>query len=91
MSKITEGIIPAALGTVVSGTGAVLASKKIAPKFAAGMVGFGLAHMVLGSIDYVQHNSKNTSSKDRLQNIHRKTVHNRNIYHTTRRCRHGYY
>lgn len=90
MRKISEGIIPTALGTLVSCTGAVLASKKIAPKISTGMVGFGLAHIVLGSIDYAQHKGKNNSSNSRLYNIHRKTVNSRNMYHINRRCKHGY-
>ncbi|SEL88409.1 hypothetical protein SAMN04488688_106293 [Paenibacillus sp. cl141a] len=49
-----EGLIPAVLGTVVSASGAALLCSKY--KFAAtGILGFGLAHMVLGAIDLVEH------------------------------------
>lgn len=61
---IREGLIPTALGTVV--TGAALASRAADMKkrrfgkqskgsmLATGLVGFGLAHVVLGSIDLIQ-------------------------------------
>lgn len=60
---IKEGVIPTALGTVVTAAGAALAVKDIAPKIAAGVVGFGLAHVVLGSIDLVEHNNKRGSRR----------------------------
>ena len=50
-----EGIIPTALGTVVTAVGTALVTKKITPKLASGILGFGLAHIVLGSIDLVEH------------------------------------
>lgn len=53
--KVHEGTFPTALGTVVTGVGATLAAKKIAPVAAAGIVGFGAAHILLGAIDMVQH------------------------------------
>lgn len=56
--RIREGLIPTALGTVVTGAGAVLSRRRIAPKIAAGILGFGLAHVVLGSIDLAQHNRR---------------------------------
>lgn len=56
--RIREGLIPTALGTVVTGAGTVLSRRRIAPKIAAGILGFGLAHVVLGSIDLVQHNRR---------------------------------
>lgn len=53
-----EGMIPAALGTVVTAAGATLISKKVVPIVSAGILGFGLAHIVLGSIDLVEHRNK---------------------------------
>lgn len=59
-----EGLIPTALGTVV--TGAALASRAsdmnkrsfrkqgAGSMIATGLVGFGLAHVVLGGIDLIQ-------------------------------------
>ena len=54
--SVREGTIPTALGTVVTGVGATMVSKKVAPMIAAGVVGFGAAHILLGAIDMVQHN-----------------------------------
>ncbi len=49
-----EGLIPTVLGTAVTTSG--LAMKKAIPSSLAwGLVGFGLAHIVLGSIDLVEH------------------------------------
>ncbi|MCY6369780.1 asparagine synthase [Clostridium ganghwense] len=56
--RIREGMIPTVLGTVVTGAGTALTRTKVNSKIAAGIVGFGLAHVVLGSIDLVQHNRK---------------------------------
>jgi len=56
--KLREGIIPTGLGVVATATGATLASLEIVPVIAAGVVGFGLAHIVLGTIDVVQHKKK---------------------------------
>ena len=50
-----EGIIPTAVGTVVTVVGTALVTKKITPKIASGILGFGLAHIVLGSMDLVEH------------------------------------
>jgi hypothetical protein len=48
-----EGFIPAVLGTAVTATGVALRNKY--PTAAWGVMGFGLAHLVLGSIDLVEH------------------------------------
>lgn len=49
---VREGIIPTVLGTVVTATGLAISPK--ARKLSWGMAGFGLAHVVLGSIDLIQ-------------------------------------
>jgi hypothetical protein len=48
-----EGFIPTVLGTAVAASGAVLRNKY--PAAAWGVMGFGLAHIVLGTIDLVEH------------------------------------
>lgn len=52
--KVQEGLIPAVLGTAVTATGTVLKRKDIKPVMAAGIIGFGLAHVVLGAIDLME-------------------------------------
>ena len=54
-----EGSGKVALGTVVTGAGAVMVAMEMAPMIAAGVVGFGAAHIILGAIDYVGHNNGN--------------------------------
>ncbi|WDV44852.1 asparagine synthase [Clostridiaceae bacterium M8S5] len=54
--RIREGMIPTVLGTAVT-VGGIL-SKKVLPKQVAwGIVGFGLAHVVLGGIDLFEHHN----------------------------------
>ncbi|WP_040952565.1 hypothetical protein [Gorillibacterium massiliense] len=48
-----EGLIPAVLGTVVTGTGAALRMRY--PMIGTAVLGFGAAHLVLGAIDLVEH------------------------------------
>lgn len=53
---IREGIIPTALGTAVTAAGYALKQKRGSNKMVANTVfGFGLAHVVLGTIDLIQH------------------------------------
>jgi len=59
---VKEGLIPTVLGTCVTAAGAIWDSKElrkrdknnIIPMVAAGVVGFGIAHVLLGSIDLMQ-------------------------------------
>lgn len=55
-----EGLIPTLLGTGVTATGVAMKARSMRnhvttnnwmPMIAAGVIGFGLAHVVLGSID----------------------------------------
>lgn len=52
--KVREGVIPTILGTAVTTTGVLLRST-LSPAVAWGVAGFGLAHIVLGTIDLVGH------------------------------------
>ena len=52
--KVQEGLIPTVLGTAVTATGTVLKKKGIKPALAGGIIGFGLAHVVLGAIDLME-------------------------------------
>jgi hypothetical protein len=61
MARTREGLIPTALGTVVTGAGVALTALEIAPMIGAGVAGFGLAHIVLGSIDLVEHRKRKSS------------------------------
>lgn len=51
---VREGLIPTVLGTAVTATG--LALKDSNPALGWGIAGFGLAHLVLGAIDLMEHN-----------------------------------
>ena len=53
-----EGLIPTVLGTAVTATG--LALRMANPALGWGIAGFGLAHVVLGAIDMVEHQHEET-------------------------------
>ncbi|MFD1358829.1 asparagine synthase [Fictibacillus halophilus] len=54
--NIREGLIPATLGTAVTATGYALKQSRGTNKMVANTIfGFGLAHVVLGVIDLVEH------------------------------------
>lgn len=60
---VREGLIPVILGSAVTATGIALRStdmkkngmskREMGPMVAAGIIGFGLAHLVLGGIDLI--------------------------------------
>jgi hypothetical protein len=58
-----KGVIPTVLGTAVTATGAALTAMEIAPVIATGVVGFGLAHIVLGGIDIARHGDSGSSRR----------------------------
>ncbi|NRG44845.1 asparagine synthase [Bacillus sp. CRN 9] len=54
--NIREGLIPTVLGSAVTATGYAWRKKRGSNKMIADTVfGFGLAHVVLGAIDLVEH------------------------------------
>ena len=56
MDNVREGLIPAVLGTAVTTTGVALRNNKnIKPLIKGSIIGFGLAHIVLGAIDLFEH------------------------------------
>ncbi|QFG00026.1 asparagine synthase [Psychrobacillus glaciei] len=56
MENLREGLIPTVLGTAVTTTGVVLRNNRsITPLISGSIIGFGLAHIVLGAIDLVEH------------------------------------
>ncbi|WP_127580146.1 asparagine synthase [Paenibacillus koleovorans] len=48
-----EGLLPTVLGTAVTASGVALRGKF--PAVGWGVLGFGLAHIVLGAIDLIEH------------------------------------
>ena len=48
-----EGLLPTVLGSAVTAAGLALRTSN--PALGWGVAGFGLAHIILGSIDMVQH------------------------------------
>jgi hypothetical protein len=59
MNRIREGMIPAVLGTAVTAAGyAMKQNRKIDKMVSNTLFGFGLAHIVLGAIDLVEHRNE---------------------------------
>lgn len=50
---IKEGLIPTILGTAATATGYTIKNKN--PLLGWGIIGFGVAHIVLGTIDLIEH------------------------------------
>jgi len=79
VNNVQEGFIETGLGTLVTGIGTALCIKKITPKIASGLIGFGLAHIALGSIDLLQNGIKiynfsatnYSNNNNRLNKIHK--------------------
>lgn len=57
---IREGIIPAVLGTVVTVTGFAL-KNNIPKSYRNGIIGFGLAHIAMGSAEFVGQKVQNSN------------------------------
>lgn len=56
MNNIREGLIPTVLGSAVTAAGYAMKLKNGSNKMLANTIfGFGLAHIVLGAIDLVEH------------------------------------
>ncbi|MRX70720.1 asparagine synthase [Bacillus lacus] len=56
MNTMREGFIPTALGTAVTAAGYAMKQNRGSNKMIANTIfGFGLAHVVLGVIDLVEH------------------------------------
>jgi hypothetical protein len=53
--NMREGMIPTVLGSAVTASGAALLRSKYPASAAWGIMGFGIAHMILGGIDLVVH------------------------------------
>lgn len=59
MNRIREGMIPTVLGTAVTAAGiAMQQNRKIDRMISNTVFGFGLAHIVLGAIDLVEHRNE---------------------------------
>ncbi|MEI2402560.1 asparagine synthase [Niallia taxi] len=59
MENIREGLIPTVLGTAVTTAGIVMKqNRRINSMISNTVFGFGLAHIVLGAIDLVEHRNK---------------------------------
>jgi hypothetical protein len=55
---IKEGVIPTVLGTVVTATGLAL-KNNIPDSYRNGIIGFGLAHIAIGSAELVSQSIQN--------------------------------
>ena len=55
MNNIREGLIPTVLGSAVTAAGYAMKQKSGNKMLANTIFGFGLAHIVLGAIDLVEH------------------------------------
>ncbi|HKM00931.1 MAG: asparagine synthase [Tissierellia bacterium] len=66
---IKEGIIPAVLGTVVTATGVALRNTNLPESYRNGIIGFGLAHIALGSAELVSNNMQHKSIMGKMSKM----------------------
>lgn len=55
---IKEGLIPTVVGTCVTATGMALKNTNLPDSYRNGIIGFGLAHVVLGSMGMISDNGR---------------------------------
>jgi hypothetical protein len=63
---IKEGLIPTVVGTCVTATGLALRNSNVPASYRNGIIGFGLAHVVLGSMGMI---SENDHQKDMMRKM----------------------
>ncbi len=63
---IKEGMIPTILGTVVTATGIVLRNTNLPESYSDGIIGFGLAHIAIGSTEMISQNIQNRDVMGRV-------------------------
>jgi len=63
---IKEGLIPTVVGTCVTAAGLALKNTNLPESYRNGIIGFGVAHVVLGSVDMM---SQNSQSKDLMKKM----------------------
>nr|WP_312577900.1 asparagine synthase [Sedimentibacter sp.] len=63
---IKEGLIPTVVGTCVTATGLALKNTNLPDSYRNGIIGFGLAHVVLGSMGMM---SENSNQRDMLKKM----------------------
>ncbi|KAF5052411.1 hypothetical protein SDC9_63640 [bioreactor metagenome] len=65
---IKEGIIPTVLGTVVTATGIALknSNNNLPESYTNGIIGFGLAHITLGSVEMISQNMQGKNVMDKM-------------------------
>ena len=63
---IKDGLIPTILGTAVTATGLALTKTNLPKSYRNGIIGFGLAHVVLGSLSMVGQNMEYNKFMDKM-------------------------
>ena len=64
--KIKEGLIPAVMGTAVAATGYALKKTNLPDSYSNGIIGFGLANIVLGSVGMISQNIDRDNIMNRM-------------------------
>lgn len=63
---IKEGLIPTVVGTAVAATGYALKKTNLPDSYSNGIIGFGLAHIVLGSVGMISQNMDQQSIMNKM-------------------------
>lgn len=66
-----SGIIPTVLGTVVTATGFALKNTNIPESYKSGIIGFGLAHIAIGSTEMLTENIQRSNMMGKVTKVFR--------------------
>lgn len=66
-----NGVIPTVLGTVVTATGFALRNTNVPESYKNGIIGFGLAHIAIGSTEMLTDNIKKSNMMGKVTKVFR--------------------
>ncbi len=66
-----DGIIPTVVGTVVTATGFALRNTNIPDSYKNGIIGFGLAHIAIGSAEMLTQNIQSSNMMGKVTKVFR--------------------
>lgn len=66
---IKEGLIPTVVGTCVTAAGLALKNTNIPESYRNGIIGFGVAHVFLGSVDMMNQNGQSKDLMKRMSKV----------------------
>jgi len=69
--EMRNGMIPTVVGTVVTVTGFALRNSNIPDSYKNGLIGFGLAHIAMGSAEMLTENIQRSNMMEKATRVFR--------------------